>query len=96
VALLQQLETCKGLRCCDDGTLTNPIADLAQSGRNDIRPDFRICDDTLAIDCELLDPLTVHAANSPALGGVAEPAFVISHDVSNKPAKKGAAPHKHL
>ena len=100
VALLQQLETCKGLRCCDDGTLTNPISELSQSGRNDVRPDFRICDDTLALDCELLDQLTVHAANSPALGGVGEPAFVISHDASQKAsqkgAKKGSAPHKHL
>jgi hypothetical protein len=92
VALLQQLETCKGSRCCDDGTLTNPISELEQSGRNDVRPDFRICDDTLALDCELLDHLTVHAANTPALGGVGEPAFVVSH----APAKKGSAPHKHL
>jgi len=97
VALLQQLETCKGLRCCDDGTLTNPISDLAASGRNDVRPDFRICDDTLALDCELLDQLTVHAANSPALGGVGDPAFVISHDVSlQEVSKKGPAPQKHL
>ncbi|HKO91259.1 MAG TPA: hypothetical protein VJU61_08915 [Polyangiaceae bacterium] len=96
VALLHQLDGCKGLRCCDDGTLTNPIAELAQSGRNDVRPDFRICEDTLAVDCELLDQLTVHAANSPALGGVGEPAFVISHGPSKKTGKQGAAPHKHL
>ena len=91
-ALLQQLESCKSLRCCDDGTLTNPIAELAQSGRNDVRPDFRICDDTLAVDCELLDQLTVHAANSPALGGIGEPAFVVSHAAT----AKGSPPHKAL
>ncbi len=42
VALLQQLEHCTGSVCCDDGTLTNQIADLVRDGKNDIRPDFRI------------------------------------------------------
>jgi hypothetical protein len=78
-ALLHQLESCHGLRCCDDGTLTNSIGELASSGRNDIRPDFRICDDTLEVDCELLANLTVHTANSPALGGIGQPSFAPAH-----------------
>jgi hypothetical protein len=86
-ALLHQLESCHGLRCCDDGTLTNSIGELASSGRNDIRPDFRICDDTLELDCELLANLTVHSANSPALGGVGEPAFLPPHTAGNAVSK---------
>jgi hypothetical protein len=74
--LLRQLEPCKDRRCCDAGTLTNPINELKESHRNDIRPDFRICQDTLELDCDLLASLTVHAANCPALGGVGAPAFV--------------------
>jgi len=77
-SLLHQLEPCKELRCCDDGTLTNPIGELAESHRNDIRPDFRICDETLEVECDLLASLTAHSANSPALGGIGAPAFGIS------------------
>lgn len=73
--LLSQLTSCRTFRCCDDGTLTNPIADLAREGRNDVRPDFRICDDTIVIDCALLANLTPHDADSPALGGVGAPVF---------------------
>jgi hypothetical protein len=74
--LLRQLEPCNERRCCDAGTLTNPISELKESHRNDIRPDFRICEDTLELDCDLLAALTVHAANCPALGGIGAPAFV--------------------
>jgi len=74
--LLRQLEPCNERRCCDAGTLTNPIGELKESHRNDVRPDFRICQDTLTLDCDLLAALTVHAANCPALGGVGDPAFV--------------------
>jgi hypothetical protein len=87
-ALLHQLESCHGLRCCDDGTLTNSIGELAASARNDIRPDFRICDDTLEVDCELLAHLTVHPANSPALGGVGQPSFLPPHVVGHSTASK--------
>ena len=87
-ALLHQLESCHGLRCCDDGTLTNSIGELAANGRNDIRPDFRICDDTLEVDCELLANLTVHPANSPALGGVGQPAFLPPHHAVHSAASK--------
>jgi len=78
-ALLQELTHCASSRCCDDGTLTNPIADLVHDGRNDVRPDFRICSSTLSIDCELLANLTAHDANSPALGGIVQPVFVLKH-----------------
>lgn len=77
-AILAQLGPCNGFRCCDDGTLTNPIGDLTRDGRNDVRPDFRICSDTLEVDCDLLANLTPHTANSPALGGVAEPVFAVT------------------
>ena len=78
-ALLQELTRCTSARCCDDGTLTNPIADLVHDGRNDVRPDFRICSSPLSIDCELLANLTAHDANSPALGGIVKPVFVLEH-----------------
>ena len=78
-ALLAELTHCTSSRCCDDGTLTNPIADLVRDGKNDVRPDFRICESTLSIACELLSNLTAHDANSPALGGVAKPVFVLKH-----------------
>ncbi len=32
--LLQQLQPCQSFRCCDDGSLTNPVADLIRDGRN--------------------------------------------------------------
>lgn len=83
-ALLSELTHCASSRCCDDGTLTNPIADLVHDGRSDIRPDFRICESALSIDCDLLANLTAHDANSPALGGVGKPVFVLKH-----------APHAH-
>jgi len=87
--LLHQLEPCKALRCCDDGTLTNPISDLAESHRNDIRPDFRICGESLDVDCELLAALTVHPANTPGLGGIGTPAF----EVTASATKAAARPH---
>ena len=65
-SLVQQLGQCQNFRCCDDGTLTNPISDLARDGRNDVRPDFRICDGTIEVDCADLSTLTAHDANSPA------------------------------
>jgi hypothetical protein len=78
-AIVQQIQPCTGFRCCDDGTLTGPIADLVRDHRNDIRPDFRICEDTLEVDCDLLASYTAHAANCPALGGVQEPVFAPGH-----------------
>jgi hypothetical protein len=77
-SLLQQLEQCSSFRCCDSGTLTNPIQDLSRDGRNDVRPDFRICETTIEIDCDLLTNLTAHGANCPALGGVGEAAFAVA------------------
>lgn|GEM_PF-2219491 len=90
-ALLTELTHCGSSRCCDDGTLTNPIADLVKDGRNDVRPDFRICESTLNIDCELLANLTAHDANSPALGGVGKPVFVLKHQAPHPHPKKVAA-----
>jgi hypothetical protein len=73
--ILAAIRSCGGSRCCDDGTLTGVITDLVKDGRNDLRPDFRICASTLEIDCALLSSYTAHTANSPALGGVGEPVF---------------------
>lgn len=78
-AIVQQIQPCKSFRCCDDGTLTAPISDLVRDHRNDIRPDFRICEDTLEVDCDLLESYTAHTANCPALGGVGEPVFALAH-----------------
>ncbi|MEI9935758.1 MAG: hypothetical protein WDO69_00905 [Pseudomonadota bacterium] len=75
VALLQQLEHCTSSLCCDDGTLTNQISDLVRDGKNDIRPDFRICQEALPVDCSLLENMSPHPANSPALGGIGKPVF---------------------
>jgi hypothetical protein len=79
-AIVRQLAPCIHLRCCDEGTLTSPIEELVHDHRNDIRPDFRICEDTLEVDCELLESYTAHHANCPALGGVMkQPVFAVSH-----------------
>jgi hypothetical protein len=87
--LLAALSTCSASKCCDDGTLTNPIGDLVHDGRNDVRPDFRICEQTLTIDCALLENLTPHTANAPALGGVAKPVFALEAPKG----KSGASEH---
>jgi hypothetical protein len=92
--ILKPVAACASFRCCDDGTLTSPIADLVRDKRNDIRPDFRICADVITIDCDLLAGYTPHDANSPALGGVGEPVFAATKHGSGKPktVAKGAAP----
>jgi hypothetical protein len=90
--VLEQLQPCHSFRCCDDGSLTNPVADLIRDGRNDVRPDFRICSDTLEIDCDLLANFTPHDANSPALGGVKQPVFAVApRHAPTKIAQKHAA-----
>jgi len=93
-ALLEQLQHCTSSRCCDDGTLTNPISDLVRDGKNDVRPDFTICEQPLTFDCSLLENLSAHAANSPALGGVAKPVFAAGahHGAEKAPAKHAKAP----
>jgi len=87
--ILTALSTCQSSRCCDDGTLTNVIGDLVKDGRNEVRPDFRICEQALTIDCSLLENLTPHTANAPALGGVGKPSFGIG-----APKAKAGAPEK--
>jgi hypothetical protein len=77
-ALLTELASCQGAKCCDDGTLTNAIGDLTREGRNDVRPDFRICEQTLKIDCSMLEHMTAHTATAPALGGVGKPVFGVA------------------
>ncbi len=73
--LLNQLNGCANYNCCDTGTLTNPIAALQSEGRNDVRPNFRICSQVLEIDCNLLSTMTGHDANAPAIGGIGEAVF---------------------
>jgi hypothetical protein len=84
-AIVSQIAPCQSFHCCDDGTLTGVISDLTRDGRNDIRPDFRICTDTLEVDCDLLANYTPHTANSPALGGVGNPVFAVA--ALHEPAK---------
>jgi hypothetical protein len=88
--LLNQLATCQSSKCCDDGTLTNAISDLVKDGRNDVRPDFRICEQALTIDCSLLENMHPHTANAPALGGIGKPVF----GVGASKAKTGAPEKK--
>jgi hypothetical protein len=76
--IVSQIAPCQAFRCCDDGTLTGDITELSRDGRNDIRPDFRICNDTLEVDCNLLANFTAHTANCPALGGVGDPVFTVA------------------
>jgi hypothetical protein len=77
-ALLTALASCRSEKCCDDGTLTNSIGDLTRERRNDVRPDFRICEAPLVIDCSLLENMSPHTANAPALGGVGKPVFGVA------------------
>jgi hypothetical protein len=77
-ALLAELARCQGAKCCDDGTLTNVVADLVRDGKNDVRPDFRICEQTLAIDCSLLENMSAHSADAPTLGGLCKPVFGVA------------------
>jgi hypothetical protein len=77
-AILSAVASCQHPHCCNDGTLTGAIADLVKDGRNDLRPDFRICEDTLEVDCDLLANYTPHTANSPALGGIGDPVFAVA------------------
>jgi hypothetical protein len=91
-AILTQLSTCQASKCCDDGTLTNAITDLVKDGRNDVRPDFRICEQSLTIDCSLLDNMHPHTANAPGIGGVQKPSFSITPPPS-KPGAKEAKSH---
>jgi len=77
-AIIAAIEPCQSFRCCEDGTLTGAIADLIRDGRNDLRPDFRICADTIEVDCDLLANYTPHTANNPALGGIGDAVFAVS------------------
>ena len=76
--LLNQLASCQSSKCCDDGTLTGAISELAHDGKNDVRPDFRICEQTLTLDCSLLENLSAHTPNEPALGGIGKAVFVVA------------------
>jgi hypothetical protein len=90
-ALLTELASCPNAKCCDDGTLTNVIGDLVREARNDIRPDFRICEQVINLDCSLLENLHPHTANAPALGGVGRPAFGVAPE-KGKASTKGEHP----
>jgi hypothetical protein len=82
-AVLTELASCQSAKCCNDGTLTNVIGDLIREGRNDVRPDFRICEQSLELDCSLLENWRPHTANAPALGGVGKPVFVVAPEKGN-------------
>ena len=69
--LLQALDRghCRdGWRCCDNGTLTEPVGKQAPAELK-LRPDFRICvDDAIEIDCGLFRGMHGHTANVVGLG----------------------------
>lgn len=57
-----------GWRCCDNGTLTKPIAKQAPAELK-LRPDFRICEDAaIEVDCGLFHGMHGHTANVAGLG----------------------------
>jgi hypothetical protein len=73
--LLTQLATTLAhcdARCCDDGTLTTPADDRRSNGKLDVRPDFRICTQTLELDCGAIAAMTSHSANAPVFGAPVE------------------------
>jgi hypothetical protein len=69
--LLQALDQhhCQGgWKCCDNGTLTKPVAKQSPAELK-LRPDFRICaDDAIEIDCGLFHGMHGHTANVVGLG----------------------------
>ena len=70
-ALLQVVERSNchdGWRCCDNGTLTEPVGKQAPA-ELELRPDFRICqDDAIEVDCGLFLGMRGHTANVVGLG----------------------------
>jgi len=57
-----------GWRCCDNGTLTEPVGKQAPAELA-LRPDFRICqDDAIEVDCGLFLGMRGHTANVVGLG----------------------------
>lgn len=73
--LMEVFSRCSTWKCCDNGTLTNPIATQSTEQRA-MHPNFHMCaDDVVDIDCTLLAHLHGHAANVPALGGIVDPVF---------------------
>jgi hypothetical protein len=77
-ALLSQLgSTLSGCdaKCCEDGTLTATTEERREQGKLDVRPDFRICTQTLELDCGAIAALTGHKANAPAFGAPIDDGF---------------------
>ena len=68
-----------GWRCCDNGTLTEPVGKQAPA-ELELRPDFRICqDDALEVDCGLFHGMHGHTANVVGLGEEYTGAFNAGH-----------------
>jgi hypothetical protein len=69
--LLQALDSrrCRdGWRCCDNGTLTEPVGKQGPAELR-LRPDFRICvADAIEVDCGLFHGMRGHTANVVGLG----------------------------
>lgn len=74
--LMEVFSRCEQWRCCDRGTLTNPL--VAQSAEmQGLTPDFRICTTPdLEVDCSLFAPMRGQPGNAPALGGEAQDWFL--------------------
>lgn len=69
--LLQTLDSRRcgdGWRCCDNGTLTEPVGKQGPAELR-LRPDFRICvADAIEVDCGLFHGMRGHTANVVGLG----------------------------
>ena len=69
-----------GWRCCDNGTLTKPIA-RQSPGELQLRPDFRICQDAaIEVDCGLFHEMHGHTANVVGLGEEFTGPFIAHHE----------------
>jgi hypothetical protein len=55
-------------RCCDAGTLTDPLDEREDAGTLDIRPSFRICAATVELDCSMFAGMIGREANAPRFG----------------------------
>jgi hypothetical protein len=55
-------------KCCDDGTLTATADERRTAGMLDLRPDFRMCSQTVELDCAALATTAGRPANAPSFG----------------------------
>jgi hypothetical protein len=73
----------QGWKCCDNGTLTKPVAKQSPAELK-LRPDFRICEDAaIEVDCGLFHAMHGHTANVVGLGEEYDGSFNSAHQVAH-------------